>query len=148
MTIDEIRQKESMAREEQVKSRKQLDNFIDAVKPLLDKGREWKSKWFGRPDAELKALTQAGQAISEIADSMGYRLIWNTVEHEIEWARTQLELAENVEIRAYLKALRLVQNVVLATQRDADVASKVLAGRVGAIVDERVTFVKNATVRN
>lgn len=133
--------------EEQLKSRKALDEFVDAMRPLRELASGVRSKLFGRPEAELKEWRRRGAAIDEISGSEGYRLIVGTVDHEIEWARDQLETREGTEVRAYLAALRFVKNFILTTQRDADVSSKVLAGRAGEI--PRTTFVaSNVPVRN
>lgn len=137
-----------MATQEQLASRKRLDDFLDAVKPLVEKSRTAISSWFGRPDEELKGWMERGRAIAEIEDSLGYKLIIGQTEREIEWAREQLEkgTANDTEMRCYLKALRFLNDFILTTRRNADISSNVLAGRAGAIGRDATTFVKNARV--
>lgn len=128
---------------EQVQSRRELSDFLArVVKPVQNLGRAVKSAWFSRPDEELKGWIERGRAIQEISDYLGYRLIMTQTEREIDWAREQLELGEldSNELRAYLKALRFLKNFILTTERNADISSKVLAGRAKEI--EKVTFIK------
>jgi hypothetical protein len=133
---------------DQLDSRKRLDDFLDAVKPIIEKGRTQISAWFSRPDSELNGWMERGRAIAEISDSMGYKLIVGQTEREIEWAREQLEkgTADDTQMRCYLKALRFLNDFILTTNRNADIASNVLAGRSGAIGRDSSTFVKNARV--
>lgn len=134
---------------DQIKSRNEVKEFLKGLGSTVRKiGSKAKSEWFSRPDDELKGWIERGRAISEISDSMGYRLIMRTVENEIEWARTQLEIGteNDTEIRAWLKANRLVKNLVLSTNRNADIATGVLAGREAGIGKDTITFIRNARV--
>lgn len=134
----------------QLESRKRVDDFLDRVaKPLKGLARNIKSEWFGRPDEELKGWIERGRAISEISDSLGYRLIIAQTNKEIEWAKDQLELGklDVTELRMYLRALRFLHDFILTTERNADIASTVLAGKSGSIARESMAFVKNAQVR-
>lgn len=136
---------------EQIESRKKLADFIEAARGQVRgvAGRV-KSALYGRPDEELKGWIERGRALSEIEDSPGYRLIVSQAHREIEWAREQLELGtdHDTEMRAYLKALRFLDDFLLTTRRSADIASGVLAGREGAIGRDSMQFVKNARVEN
>lgn len=138
-----------MPTQDQLASRKAVDEFLDAVKPLREFTSTIKSKWFGRPDDELKGWIERGRAIEEIKDSMGYRLIISQTDREVAWAQAQLEVCPEqdiMELRMYLRALRFLHDFILTTTRNADNASLVLAGRSGAISRESATFVKNARV--
>lgn len=140
-----------MPTKEQLDSRKELAEFIQRVsRPIKEFGAHVKSQWFGRPDEELKGWIERGRAISEIADSMGYKLIISQTEKEIEWSRQQLEIgsASDSDIRGYLKGLRFLKDFILTTSRNADISSSVLAGREGAIGRESAAFVRNARVEN
>lgn len=132
---------------EQLESRAKLEEFVKSVaKPIQNLTRKIKSEWFGRPDDELKGWIERGNAIKEIEDTRGYRLIMSQADREIAWAQEQLEIGTEDDnlMRGYLKALRAVKGFVLTTNRNADIASTVLAERVGAI--GRDSFVKNARV--
>lgn len=140
--------REAQAVKDQLASRKRLDEFIDrALKPVKEFARNIKSEWFGRPDDEVKGWIERGRAIAEISDSLGYRLIMEQVQKEIIWAQNQLELAprerrlkcSSVELRCYLKSMRFLQDFILTTERNADISSKVLAGRAEQI--GRETFI-------
>lgn len=138
-----------MPTEDQLASRKAVENFLERVaRPVRQKLRTVKSEWFGRPDEELKGWVERGRAISEISDSLGYRLIMSQTDKEIEWAKEQLEIGnlDVTELRMYLRSLRFLKDFVLTTERNADISSKVLAGRAGAIENDTVQFVQN--VRN
>jgi hypothetical protein len=141
-----------MPTEEQIKSREELKAFVDRVsKPIRGMVRNIKSAWFSRPDDELKGWIERGRALNEIADSLGYRLIMTQTEKEISWAQAQLEICETKDVdqlRMYLKALRFLKDFVLTTERNADIASTVLAGREGQIARETMSFVRNARVEN
>ena len=135
---------------EQLESRKQLSDFLERVaEPVKNLGRKIKSEWFGRPDEELKGWVERGRAINEISDSLGYRLIITQTDKEIEWAKTQLEIGKMdvIELRMYIRALRFFHDFILTTERNADIASSVLAGREGSIARETTAFIKNAQVR-
>lgn len=135
--------REQFAVQAQLASRKRLDEFLDKVAKSTKKlAQHVKSEWFGRPDEELKRMMEYGRAIEEIKDSRGYRLIMTQTEKEIEWAREQLELGklDASELRNYLRSLRFVKAFILTVQRNADISSKVLAGRAEEI--GRETFVK------
>lgn len=108
-----------------------------------------KSAWFSRPDEELKGWIDRGRAISEIEDSLGYRLIRETTEREIEWAREQLELGklDEKDLRGYLKGLRFFKEFILTTNKNADIATGVLAGRDREIGRNTTTFITAAQVR-
>lgn len=108
-----------------------------------------KSAWFSRPDDELKGWIERGRAISEISDSLGYRLIMDTVEREIEWAREQLEIGklDERDLRGYLKSLRFLKEFILTVNKDADIATSVLAGRDAEIGRNSATFIRTAQVR-
>lgn len=138
-----------MPTEDQIKSRKELDDFLGRVaKPLKSIGRHIKSEWFGRPDSELQGWIERGRAIAEIEDSLGYRLIMEQTHKEIAWARAHLEIGDmnDMELRMYLRSLRFLEDFILTTKRNADIASSVLAGRPQAIAREADVFVKNARV--
>jgi hypothetical protein len=132
---------------EQLDSRAELSKFLERVaKPVQAFARNIKSEWFGRPDQELKDWIDRGRAIAEIQDSTGYRLIMAQVSKEIAWAQTQLEVCpekEIIELRCYLKSLRFLRDFILTTERNADISSKVLAGRANDM--EKHSFVKGAT---
>lgn len=134
--------REQFAIEEQKASRKRLDEFLNSIAKSTKKlAQHVKSEWFGRPDEELKRMVEYGHAIEEIKDSRGYRLIITQTEREIEWAREQLELGklDASELRNYLRSLRFVKAFILTVERNADISSKVLAGRAEGI--GRDTFV-------
>lgn len=133
-----------MPTDDQLASRKSVADFVEAMRPVLDMARKARSKLFGRPDTELKEWIRRGSAIEEIKGTEGYQLIAETLDREIEWARDKLELGEESDVRAYLKALRFVKGFILTTERNADISSRVLAGRAGQI--PKTMFVKNATV--
>lgn len=139
-----------MPTEEQLESRKQLADFVERVgKPLRNLASSVKSAWYGRPDEELKGWIERGRAIAEIKDSMGYRLILNQTEKEILWAQQRLEVCPETEVRdlrMYLRSLRFFQDFILTTERNADIANGVLAGRSEAIGKDSSTFVKNARI--
>lgn len=140
-----------MATKEQLESRKTLSEFLERVaRPVRNLGAHIKSEWFGRPDDELKGWIERGRAIAEIADTRGYQLIFSALQNEIEWARNALEAGtkNDTDMRAYLKACRFVKAFILTTERNADIASSVLAGRESAIGRDTATFVKNARVEN
>ena len=122
-----------MATAEQLESRKQLENFVARMaKPVKMLGEKIKSEWFGRPDVELKGWIERGQAIEEIKETLGYRLIMTQTEREIKWAQAQLEVCPSgdvVDYRCYLRALRFLKDFILTTEKNADIASTVLAGR-------------------
>jgi hypothetical protein len=133
--------------EEQLASRKELDDFISRVAKRTRKwGQQIKSEWFGRPDKELEGYIQLGAAIKEIEDTRGYRLIMTQTAKEIEWARTQLELGtqNDADMRGYLKALRFLKEFILTVERNADISASVLSERPNTI--GRDMFVKNARV--
>jgi hypothetical protein len=139
-----------MPTEEQLASRKALTDFVESVaKPLRKFGATIKSEWFGRPDAELKGWIERGRAIEEIKDTLGYRLIMTQADKEIRWAQAQLEVCEEkevIELRMYLRSLRFLHDFILTTEKNADIAGTVLAGREGAI--GREAFVRNARVES
>lgn len=132
---------------EQLTSRRELSDFLARVaKPVQQLARNIKSEWFGRPDKELKDWIERGRAIEEIKDTTGYRLIMAQVGKEIAWAQQKLEVCEEkelLELRCYLKSLRFLRDFILTTERNADISSKVLAGRGKEI--ERHSFVKGVT---
>lgn len=135
-----------LALQGQAESRKQLTDFLARVtKPVQRLAKSVKSEWFGRPDKELKDWIDRGRAIAEIQDTLGYRLIMEQTRKEITWAQEQLEIGKlnDDQLRAYLKALRFVKDFILTTERNADISSKVLAGRAREI--ERDSFVRSAT---
>jgi len=138
--------------QEQLDSRKKLKEFVEAASSTIDRLRGGiKSKWFSRPNDELKGWIERGRAIDEIKDSMGYQLIVTQADREILWAQQQLEICDEKvvpELRLYLRALRFLKDFLLTTERNADIASGVLAGREAAIGRDTTTFVKNAIVRN
>src|SRR5258705_4076613 len=135
-----------MPTQEQLDSRKALSDYI---KQMSDAGKKIfggiKSEWFGRPDEELKGWIERGNAIKEIEDTRGYKLIMAQTEKEILWAMAQLEVCEEkqlVEFRMYLRSLRFLKDYILTTERNADISSSVLSGRKGEI--GRESFVRNA----
>ena len=133
---------------EQLESRDQVKKFLDVVgRPARAALKHIKSEWFGRPDEELKGWIDRGRAIAEISDSLGYKLILTQTNKEIEWAKNELEVGSVAvipELRMYLRALRFFHDFILTTERNADIASSVLAGRPEAIARQTETFVKNA----
>lgn len=135
---------------EQLASREELLKFLEKVKnPILQFGAKIRSEWFSRPDEELKGWLERGRAIEEIRDSLGYRLILSQTDKEILWAQQQLEVCEEPlvrDLRMYLRSLRFVKDFLLTTEKNADIAGSVLAGREAAIGRESHAFVKNATV--
>jgi hypothetical protein len=48
----------------------------------------------------------------------------------------------------YLKSLRFLNDFILTTRRNADIATGVLASRENAIGRDTATFVRNARVEN
>jgi hypothetical protein len=136
--------------EEQLASRKQLADFIAKVgKPIRNLAKNIKSEWFGRPDEELKGWIERGQAIEEIKGSLGYRLIITQADKEIRWAQAELEVCDEkkvIELRMYLRSLRFLHDFILTTERNADIASTVLAGREKEIGRDSQVFVRNARV--
>ena len=141
-----------MPTQDQLDSRQKLKDFVEAVGGTIRKvGTTAKSAWFSRPDDELKGWIERGRAIEEIKDSMGYRLILTQADREIVWAQQQLEICDESQVRdlrLYLRALRFIHDFILTTERNADIATGVLAGREAAIGRDTTTFVKNAQVRN
>jgi hypothetical protein len=141
-----------MPTQEQLDSRKKLKEFVEAAGATLDRIKGGlKSKWFSRPNTELQGWIERGRAIEEIKDSMGYQLIVTQADREILWAQQQLEICDEKvvsELRLYLRALRFLHDFILTTDRNADIASGVLAGREAAIGRDATTFVKNAQVRS
>lgn len=139
-----------MPTQEQLDSRKKLKEFVEAVGGTLRNiSSTAKSAWFSRPDDELKGWVERGRAIEEIKDSMGYRLIVTQADKEILWAQQQLEICDESQVRdlrLYLRALRFLKDFLLTTERNADLAAGVLAGRDAAIGRDAVMFVKNARV--
>lgn len=133
---------------EQLASRERVKEFLDrVVKPVSEFSAKIKSEWFGRPDDELKGWIERGRAIEEIKETLGYRLIITQTNNEIRWAQAQLEVCaekEVPELRMYLRSLRFLHDFILTTEKNADIAGTVLAGRAGAIGKE--TFVRNARV--
>lgn len=133
---------------DQLDSRKTLSDFLASVaKPIKKYGDKIKSEWFGRPDEELKGWIERGNAIEEIKDTRGYRLIIAQTEKETAWAMAQLEVCEEkqlVEFRMYLRSLRFLKDYLLTTERNADISSSVLSGREKEIGKE--SFVRNARV--
>lgn len=141
-----------MPTKEQLDSRQQLKEFVDKVGGTLKKiSTKAKSDWFGRPDNELKGWIDRGRAINEIQGSLGYRLIIHQTNQEILWAQQQLEVCDEKqlqELRLYLRSLRFLHDFIITTERNADIATGVLAGRDSAIGKETTVFIKNnATVR-
>jgi len=138
--------------EEQIESRKKLADFIEAARgQVRGVAGRMKSAWFSRPDEELKGWAERGRALAEIEDSLGYRLIIAQTEKEIAWAQQQLEICEETQVRdlrLYLRSLRFLNDFILTTRRNADIASEVLAGREGAIGRDAAVFVKNARVEH
>lgn len=141
-----------MPTEDQLESRKKLAEFIEAANSTFGKIKGGiKSKWFSRPNEELQGWIERGRAINEIKDSMGYQLIVTQADREIVWAQQQLEICDESEVRdlrLYLRALRFLHDFILTTERNADIATGILAGREAAIGKDTTTFIKNATVRN
>lgn len=139
-----------MPTEDQLKSRSELEAFMQRVgRTIHALPGKMKSAWFSRPDEELKGWIERGRAISEIEDSLGYRLIRETTEREIEWAREQLELGklDEKDLRGYLKGLRFFKEFILTTNKNADIATGVLAGRDREIGRNTTTFITAAQVR-
>lgn len=137
--------------EDQIKSRNEVKEFLKGVGSTVRKiGAKAKSEWFSRPNDELKGWIERGRAISEISDSLGYRLIMETTWREIEWARLQLEIGklDEKDLRGYLKGLRFFQDFILTTNRNADIATGILAGREAGIGKDTVTFIRNARVES
>lgn len=138
-----------MPTEDQLASRQEVESFLSRVgRPIKEKLSSIKSEWFGRPTQELQGWIERGRWINEIEGSMGYKLIMRATDQEIEWARAALEAGtlDVTEIRMYLRALRFLKEFVLTTQKNADISSKVLSGRVEAIDRDTVQFIKNARV--
>ena len=137
-----------MPTKDQLDSRQQVTDFLAKMpKRIRALGEHIKSEWFGRPDGELKGWIERGRAIEEIKDTLGYRLIMTQTEKEVRWAQQQLEICpekEVLELRMYLRSLRFLHDFILTTEKNADVAATVLAGRESAIGKE--TFVRNARV--
>jgi hypothetical protein len=137
---------------EQLESRKTLAEFIERMgRPFRGLSEKVRSAWFSRPDEELQGWIERGRAISEIEDSLGYKLIMGQTEREIRWAQDQLEVCEESkvgELRLYLRSLRFLNDFILTTRRNADISNSVLAGRSSAIGRDTATFVKNARVEN
>jgi hypothetical protein len=137
-----------MATQEQLDSRKRLAEFVQAVgKPLRGLANKAKSAWFGRPDDELKGWIERGRAISDIQDSLGYKLIMNQVDLETAWALNQMricDVSKIEEFRMYLRSMEFLKDFILTTNRNADIATGVLAGRESAIGRDSDTFIKNA----
>ncbi len=68
---------------------------------------------------------------------------------EIRWAQAQLEICEEkevIELRMYLRSLRFLHDFILTTEKNADIAGTVLAGRESAI--GREAFVRNVRVES
>jgi hypothetical protein len=133
---------------EQIASRATLKSFVERMRPKVRRMvGNIKSEWFGRPDEELKGWVERGRAIEEIKDSLGYRLILTQTHKEIAWAQSQLEICDPkdvVDFRCYLRSLRFLQDFILTTEKNADIAGTVLAGREEAIGRESLAFVKSA----
>ena len=123
---------------DQQASRKQVQDFLDRVRKPV---REWaagiKSEWFGRPDKELKDWIEYGRWWNEVKDTRWYQNQLATLDKEIKYAQEELEVGKGLEdvpeLRAYLKALRFVRGHILTTERNADISSRVLAGRAEEI---------------
>ena len=141
-----------MPTEDQLKSRAEVKSFVQRVgRTIHALPGKMKSAWFSRPDDELKGWIERGRAISEIEDSMGYKLIMDTVDREILWAQAQLETCAETEVRdlrMYLRALRFMDSFILTTHKNADIATGVLAGREAEIGKTTTTFITSAQVRN
>lgn len=135
---------------EQLESRKKLADFIAAAgEKMRGLAGSAKSAWFGRPSDELQGWIERGRALSEIEDSIGYRLILDTIGREIDHSQKALEICPEPDVREwrlYLKSLRFIESFILTTKRDADISSSVLAGREGVIGRESHTFIRNARV--
>lgn len=134
--------------QEQLDSRKELETFISKMKkPFKDMAAKVKSEWFGRPDAELQAWVEKGHAIEEIKETRGYQMILEQLDKELQWSTNELDVCPKEvidQLREYRKGLRFIRGYILTTERNAEIAGSVLAGRAGAISKE--TFVRNATV--
>lgn len=132
----------------QIESRQQVQEFLDRVaKPLKNVASKIKSEWFGRPDEELKAWIEKGRAIEEIKDTRGYQMIVSQLEKELEWTTNELDVCPKEvidQLREYRKGLKFIRAFILTTEKNADLAGSVLAGRAGAITKE--TFITNARV--
>lgn len=135
---------------EQLESRKEVNEFMERMKGHSHAALKFvKSSLFGRPDAELQGWIERGRAWAEVKDTAWYQLQMAQTEHEIRWAQAELETCNTVvvnDLRCYLKALRFVREFILTTERNADIASSILAGRPSALARDTVTFVKNAVV--
>ncbi len=125
---------------EQLESRQEVDDFLTRVGKRVHSlvGR---SKWFSRPDSELKAWVERGAMLEEVKDSRWHQLQLRTLEQEIFWAQTELEIGklDSDELRAYLRALRFVRNYIADVQKNAEISNDVLQGRVKEL--EKVTFI-------
>jgi hypothetical protein len=136
-----------MPTEEQIKSREEVDRFLARVKkPFEVFSKSLKSEWFGRPDEELKGYIEKAHLLEEIKDTRGYQLILKQLDDEITWSQKELEVCKTEVIeplRQYLKGLRFIRGWIVTTERNADIANSVLAGREGAIGKE--TFIKPVT---
>lgn len=143
MTPEEREQRDTAAVAAQEASRSELTRFLKKQSAKVQEiYKGIKSEWFGRPDEELKGWIERGRAISEIKDSIGYRLIMEQTQKEIQWAMRQLETCDEkdlMEMRCYLKCLRFLKDFILTTERNADISSRVLAGRAENLGKE--TFV-------
>lgn len=141
--------KQEKARKAQSESRLAL---LDFVKRVRKQGGEFlkgiKSEWFGRPDAELKAWMERGSWLNEVKDTRWHINQVATIDQEISWAQEQLEIGKfpTEELRAYLKALRFVKGHIVTTDRNADMASQVLAYRAQQIGTQ--TFVSSGANSN
>jgi hypothetical protein len=134
---------------EQVQSREEVKSFLSRVQPIIERARSTVKSMLGDRN-EMQSWIDRGRALAEIQDSKGYKLILATVENEIRWAQARVESddcvdKELVEVRAYLKSQRFIKNYILTVHRNADISSKVLAGRAEAIAEETPAFVKAVT---
>jgi hypothetical protein len=91
-----------------------------------------KSAFSGQKDEALKGWIERSNALNEIKDTRGFQLIDSQISRELEWATRELVHAspfEVIELQAYIKALNVVKNFILTTNKSADVAAEVLQSR-------------------
>jgi hypothetical protein len=94
---------------------------------------QWaKSAFSGQKDEALKGWIERRNALNEIKDTRGYQLIDSQISRELDWATKELVHAsplEVVQLQSYIKALNVVKNFILTTNKNAEVAAEVLQDR-------------------
>jgi hypothetical protein len=94
---------------------------------------EWARKFLGgQKDEYLQKCLQEAEALREIENTRGYRLITERLEAEITWARKEIE-AVNVfhfsRLQEYIRSLNVVLGFIRSTNQKAMAAAQLLSER-------------------